>query len=164
MSNCTHKCNECKQAVKKTYGNVESSRYTLYCDCNDLMRMVDISISPTAIVQAPSWCPLNKEVKTEQKKNRFLSYQDKVDALMKFKPMIAWDDIEENHIYHVPKLPGEERKEIFITRKSSFSCSYQIINDKHENTTYILYPSSLMSKFLLEHKIQEFKVVNLAQK
>ena len=165
MNNCTHKCNECPQAVKRSYGFAPTSRYTLYCDCNDMMRMIDMSISPTAIVTAPDWCPMLKEQsKTETKKTRFLSYQDKVDALMKFKPRIAWDDIKENHIYHIPKLPGEERKEIFITRKSSYSCSYRILNDKHENTIYTLYPTSLMSKFLLEHKIQEFKVVKVTSK
>jgi hypothetical protein len=124
-----------------------------------MMRMVDMSVSPTAIIEAPSWCPLLKE--TEKKATSgVLSYQEKVDLLMKFKPQIAWDDIKENHVYHIPKLPGEERKDIVITRKSTYSCSYKKIGDKYKNTTYTIYPSSLMVRFMVEHKIKEFVAIH----
>lgn len=155
---CKNKCTECKEATRKTAGNMPGSRYTLYCTHHDMMRMVDMSISPTAVIEAPDWCPLEKIKKN--KENGILSYQDKVDLLMKFKPCIEWDDLKENQVYHVPKLPGEERKDIVITRKSAYSCSYKRIGDKYGNTVYTIYPSSLMVRFLTEHKIKEFVPIN----
>ena len=152
------KCTDCKEALRKIAGARQDSRYSLYCTHHDMMRLVDMSISPTAVIEAPSWCPLEKLKKN--KENGVLSYQDKVDLLMKFQPRIAWDDIKENQVYHVPKLPGEERKDIVITRKSAYSCSYKTIGDKYKNTTYTIYPSSLIVRFMVEHKIKEFVAIN----
>lgn len=157
-----HKCNGCKESVCKSAGGTATSRYTLYCGHGEMMRMVDMSISPTAIVEAPSWCPLAKlqEKLSKVSKGETLTYQEKVDVLVKMSPRVAWDDIKENAVYHIPKLPGEERKDIVITRKSNFSCSFKVIGDKHENTIYTLYPNTLMSKFLVEHKIKQFVPIN----
>ena len=152
-------CNFCKNSTIISVGSDEKSRYNLYCNFDDNTRMVDLSVPKDGYVEKPCWCPLMKNSSNkETTKSKTLTYAEKVGLMNKIQPRIKWDDIEEGKVYHVPQFPGEERKDVLITRKNEHSLSYRDINSA-SNIVYTLYPTSLMVRFLVEHKIKEFKPI-----
>lgn len=153
-------CNFCKNSTIKSIGYDEKSRYNLYCNFDGNIKMVDLSVPRESHVEKPSWCPLMKNSSNKEiTKNTTLTYTEKIELMNKFKPMIKWCDIEEGKVYHVPQFPGEERKDILITRKSEHSLAYRDINSA-SNVIYTVYPGSLMVRFMVKHKIKEFKPIS----
>lgn len=152
-------CNFCKNSTIRSIGYDERSRYNLYCNFDDHTKMVDLSVPREGYVEKPIWCPLMKNSSNkETTKSAPLTYNEKVSLMNKIQPKIRWCDIEEGKVYHVPQFPGEERKDILITRKNEHSLAYREINGA-SNVIYTVYPTSLMVRFLVEHKIKEFKPI-----
>mgnify|MGYP003301989905 FL=1 len=157
-------CNFCKNATLKAVGFKDDAPYNLYCNCFPKPKMVDLSVPRDAYVETPIWCPMKSKtdaVHTTQTKTTYvpLSYQEKVSLMYKIKPQMLWDEIKENTVYHIPQIPGEERKDIFIVRKNQHSLTYREIGGA-QNVLYTLYPSSLAIRFIVKHKIKEFKPIN----
>ena len=107
---CDYKNKTCNFCENVQINRIKSSdRYNIYCNYNDVERMVDLSVPPKAYVEIPSWCPKNKKVASSA-----LSFADKMSLLRKMTPLIKWDEIEVNTVYHLPQLPGEERNDIIV--------------------------------------------------
>lgn len=149
----TKTCNFCENAQINKINGLD--RYNIYCNFNNALKMVDLSVPPKAYVEIPKWCPKSKNI--ENKKE--LTFSDKMNILRNMTPIIKWEDIKEHEIYHLPQLPGEERKDIFIVRKDLVSLTYREV-DEAQNVLYTIYPSTLISKFLVKNKIKKFVVKN----
>lgn len=151
-------CNFCPHASVVNFTSTQR-RYNLSCEHEKGNRIVEVSVNEGNFVQKPTWCPLkttSSVATSSNKKNESLSYQEKLELLKNMKPLMKWEDIKVNKIYHVPQIPGEERKDIIITHKNDYSCTYKVIDSSY-NISYTIFPSTLMSKFLVEHKIISFK-------
>lgn len=146
----TKTCNFCNNVQITKIGALDDSRYNIYCGCGKMPRVVDLSVPSKAYVEKPEWCPKNKV-------SSKLSFSDKMTILRNMPPIIKWADIKENEIYHLPQLPGEERKDIFIVKKDSYSLTYREVG-RPTNISYIIYPSTIVSKFLVKNKIKKFVV------
>lgn len=146
-------CNFCPHSSVVTFSTPEE-RYNLSCEHEKGKRLVEVSVKDKYFVTKPSWCPL---LASNKPKEQGLSYNEKLEILKKMPPMIKWEDIKVNKIYHVPQIPGEERKDIIITHKNEYSCTYKVI-DSNYNISYTIFPSTLMSKFLVEHKVISFEM------
>lgn len=146
----TKTCNFCEHA--QTFKIKGLDRYNIYCNCGETSKMIDLSVPPKAYVEIPEWCPKGKN-----KCNNTLTFSDKMTILRNMTPLIKWEDIKENEIYHLPQLPGEERKDIFIVRKDLVSLTYREVEGS-QNVLYTIYPSTLISKFLVKNKIKKFVV------
>lgn len=150
--NKTNVCNFCEHAKIHKIGNEENARYNLFCAYDkNYNQIVDASVKHDSFVSCPSWC----EKKKEQVLGCKLNYTQKVDLMRKFKPFLNWDEIKVNEVYHIPQIPGEERKDILVTHKTSHSLMYKVINSA-SNVSYSLYKSSLISIFLVKNKITQF--------
>lgn len=142
-------CNFCKHAKIKPIGYEENARYNLYCERdNNMIRLVDASIKHDDYVKCPNWCG-----ERYTKESESLSYTDRVSRMRNFKPFIAWDDIKVGEVYHIPQIPGEERKDIIITNKASTSLMYRVIGAP-ANISYTMYLSSLIRIFLVKNKLK----------
>ena len=151
----TKTCNFCSSVLINKIGALDDSRYNIYCNCGKMPRMVDLSVPPKAYVEKPEWCP--KMVNSDGTKK--LDFSDKIDILRKMPAMTEWDDIKENEIYHLPQLPGEERKDIFVVKKDNSSLTYREV-DGSQNIQYTIFPHTIVSKFLVKNKVKKFIVKN----
>lgn len=150
---CDYKNKTCNFCENVQINRIKSSdRYNIYCNYNDVERMVDLSVPPKAYVEIPSWCPKNKKVASSA-----LSFADKMSLLRKMTPLIKWDEIEVNTVYHLPQLPGEERNDIIVTRKDSASLTYREIGGANY-VYHTIYPESVISRFLVKNKIKKYIV------
>ena len=144
-------CNFCEHSQINKIGLL--NRYNIYCNYSKSMKMIDLSVPDKAYVEIPEWC----QKKNKNMENTKLTFNDKMDILRKMSPFIKWNDIKENEIYHLPQLPGEERKDIFIVRKDSYSLTYKDVEGS-SNISYTIYPSTLISKFLVKNKIKNYVI------
>lgn len=142
-------CNFCKHAIKQIIGTEVNSRYNIYCFKYTNKVLVDSSIKYTDFAEIPNWCPLGKN------NIKKLSYAEKIDKLKEMKPFMKWENIQEGKVYHIPQIPGEERRDIYIMTKTSYFLTYRLIGDENR-CSYTMYPSSLASKFLIENKLKKF--------
>lgn len=158
---CKNMCNKCGYLVrrKSNYGSDNSSN--TYCDKTDSIRLIELSINDDEDIKTPDWCPLIEEKTIKQKINDGikLSYGEKKAILMQHTPIIPWDEIEANQIYHIPPLLGEGRKDILVTWKGEYSCTCKDLT-KNYSAFETFYPSTLMSRFLTKHKVKQVEVVN----
>ena len=147
MCDCKNKtCNFCQNAFVSKIDCTAEYRYNIYCKHSGNLRMIDVSVPNKAFVEIPEWCPIQKNGDVN------LTHSEKLSRLRSMQPFIKWEDIKENTIYHIPQLPGDERKDIFITSKTATSCQYKIVNDS-PRIIYTLYPSTLAAKLLIKNKI-----------
>lgn len=158
---CKSTCNKCGYLVrrKSNYGSANSSN--TYCDKTDSIRLIELSVNDDEDITTPDWCPLIEEETIKQKINNGikLSHGEKKAILMQHTPIISWDEIEANQIYHIPPLLGEKRKDILVTWKGEYSCTCKDLT-KNYNAFETFYPSTLMSRFLTKHKVKQVEVVN----
>lgn len=153
MSKTSNVCNFCEHAKICKIGKEEDARYNLFCTYDKNYRqIVDASVKHDSFVSCPSWCELKK--KDEESK---LTFGEKVDKMRSFKPFLSWDEIKVNEIYHIPQIPGEERKDIIVTHKTPSSLMYKDINGA-SNVSYTLFETSLIRIFLVKNKIKKFVV------
>lgn len=157
---CRNTCNKCGFLVrrKSNYGPANSSN--TYCDKTDSIKLIELSINDDDDIKTPDWCPLIEEetVRRKIKDGIKLSYGEKKAILMRHAPLIAWDEIEANQIYHVPPLLGEKRKDILVTWKGEYSCTCKDLS-KNYSAFETFYPSTLMSRFLTKHKVKQVEVI-----
>lgn len=148
----TNTCNFCKDSEISKFDTTFDSRYNIYC-CHEGKKIVDVSVKPKHYIECPDWCP--KKIN----KRKTMTYQEKIEQLKKIQPFVKWDDIKENQVYHIPQIPGEERKDIIIISKHESYCTYKILNSTFTNVSYTIYPHTLLSRFLVPHKIQKIQVI-----
>lgn len=160
-------CNTCQYAKptlvqKGTFNNFNN----WHCTYNGTHRLIDISVSTSKDVEIPKDCPCKFNEKNQVGNNIYtpLSYSEKRNIFESIKPLMSWDDIKEKEVYHVPPLPSETRKDIYIISKNDFSCTYRVLSSSistSNGTILTMYKTSLMHKFLVKHKLREIEVVNV---
>jgi hypothetical protein len=123
--------------------------------------LIELSIDDDADIKTPLWCPLKAEADiTEKIKNGVpLSESEKKAILLRHIPIISWDEIEANQIYHIPSILGDKRRDILITWKGEYSCTFKDLS-KNYSSVETFYPSTLMSRFLTKHKVKKVEFVN----
>lgn len=165
-------CNVCKysQCTLISKGSIKNYN-NWHCMYNGVKTLLDMSVPSDKDVQIPSYCPLKAiaSVNNSKKTNEpiKLNYTEKRSIFDSIKPLMEWDKIEEKTVYHVPPLPTETRKDIYIISKNDYSCTYRILSSStstSSGTIYTMYKSTLMHKFLQKHKIKQIEVVNLTSK
>lgn len=155
MNKTSNVCNFCEHAKISKIGIEDDARYNLFCTHDkEYDQIVDASVKHDSFVSCPSWCEKKKE--NQPKK---LNYSDKIMLMRKISPFLEWEDIKVNEVYHIPQIPGEERKDILITYKSPSSLMYRNINED-SRVSYTLFPSSLVRIFLVKNKIKKFVAKN----
>lgn len=167
-------CNTCPYAeCVRVKTNMLHTYNNWYCNKDNKKMILDISIVNGSKIRIPNWCPLkdskmivgstNKECETGKIQKKYLTYYEKMELLRKLPPQVKWENIKKDDIYHVPPYLDEKRKDIIITSKSDYSCTYKILaqNPKDSNgISYTLYKTTLMSRFIVPHKIKTIEVVN----
>ena len=156
---CKNTCNKCGFLLrrKSNYGGDNSSN--VYCDKDSVSKLIELSINNDEIIQSPHWCPLLEEkgIMDKIKNNVPLTNGDKRILLMRHKPIISWDEIEQNTIYHIPPLLGEKRKDVLVTWKGQYSLTMKDLT-KSCHSVETIYPSTLTSRFLIKHKIKNIEI------
>ena len=160
-------CNACPHSsVKKFSSDTIGERYNCYCDYKENnSKLVELSAKFGTFVETPAWCPLNKPQVEEKKVAVSLTPYEIKERLKKLKPFSKWEDIKEGHVYHIPPLyPGDKRKDVYVTYKSSTSVSYKVLGAKNTYAINTLYPSSVEVNFLVPHKIMNFEIITSGAK
>ena len=156
-------CNKCPKLTRRaSYTMQGQERDNVYCEHFQTTRLIELSMVANQDVKQPDWCPIKKEMEIKEKmKNGIkLTEGEKRTLMMERKPLTEWDEIETNVIYHIPPLLGEPRKDILITYKGQYSCSYKNISSNAKYPSIeTFYPSSLMTKFLFKHKFKKVKMI-----
>lgn len=153
---CNHCCNSCGYLVKRKNNYGDANYSNLYCDKHNCIRLIELSVKDGSIVNTPDWCPIikNEKIITKISEGKPLTIEEKKACLMKHQPFVAWDDIQPQHIYHIPPLLGEKRKDILVTWKGQYSCTFKDLT-KNYNAIETIYPSTFMSRFFVEHKLKK---------
>ena len=156
-------CNKCPKLTRRSSYTLQGQeRDNVYCDHFQTTRLIELSMQTNADINQPDWCPIKKELELKEKmKNGVkLTEGEKRSLMMERKPLTDWDDIETNVVYHIPPLLGEPRKDIVVTYKSQYSCSYKNLSSTTKYSSIeTFYPSSLMTRFLFKHKFKKVKML-----
>jgi hypothetical protein len=156
-------CNKCPNLTRRSsYTQQGQERDNVYCDHFQTTRLIEFSMSTNQDIKFPDWCPIKKEMEIKEKMKNGIKLTDgeKRALMMERKPLVAWDDIETNVLYHIPPLLGEPRKDILVTYKGQYSCSYKNLSSKAKYPSIeTFYPSSLMTKFLFKNKLSVVKQI-----
>lgn len=157
---CVHCCNKCGFLLKRktNYGSANCSN--VYCDRDNATKLIELSVNDDELIKSPDWCPFVEEaaIKQKIKEGHNLTIGEKRALLMKHKPFIPWDEITPNTIYHIPPLLGEKRKDILVTWKGEYSCTFKDLT-KNYNAIETIYPSTLMSRFIIKHKLKQVEMM-----
>ena len=158
-SECKNTCNNCGFLLrrKSNYGGADSSN--IYCDKDSTSKLIELSVKDGEIIKSPHWCPIMEEkgVMDKIKNNIPLTNGEKRTLLMRHKPVISWDDIKQDEIYHIPPLLGEKRKDVLVTWKGKYSLTMKDLTKSYHSVETI-YPSTLTSRFLIKHKIKNIEI------
>jgi hypothetical protein len=160
---CVNKetCNKCEFLLKRktNYGSNTSSN--VYCDINGILKLIEFSIKNDSDIKSPIWCPIKEETDITEKINNGepLTENEKKAILFRHTPIIKWEEIEANQIYHIPSILGDKRRDILITWKGEYSCTFKDLS-KNYSSVETFYPSTLMSRFLTKHKVKKVELVN----
>ena len=156
---CKHCCNSCGFLLKRKTNYSDHNYNNVYCEKDERTKLIELSIKEGEDIKTPYWCPLLENAKIEEKikEGQTLTMGEKRTILMQHKPFIAWDDIKVQQIYHIPPLLGEKRKDILVTWKGDYSCTFKDLS-KNYNAIETIYPSTLMSRFFVEHKLKKVAV------
>ena len=160
MEENKRKCDGCKHLVcrKSNYSVYGSDN--AYCEYEKTIRLITLNADKNKDkIETPDWCPILEEEKLRQKivNGEKLTDGEKRKLLMRLKPSVKWDDIQKDEIYHIPPVLGEKRRDVIITWKGEYSCSLRDLSKTYVATETI-YPSSLISRFLIKHKIKKVEV------
>ncbi len=168
-------CSDCPHVIKKLIFT-ESQYYNYYCgkETNPYaqgmsqQRFIEVSYIPNKVISSPCWCPL----KIKAEKERFangeggnivpfsqLGYSERHQRWMMKTPLIKWEDIKEDEIYHIPPMMGEKRKDVVIVFKTAYSAAYKEIGPGASAVQTTFYPSTMFSKFLTKNKLKEIKLI-----
>lgn len=78
--------------------------------------------------------------------------QDYKVELSKIKPMTPWEEIQEDHIYHIPPIISLTRRDIYVVKKNEDTLDYISSTDK-KMTERTLHKTSVFAKFIVPKKI-----------
>lgn len=160
-------CNGCIYSESK---NVKDSNGVVYktwsCEyCSGKSKIIDINVREGVKVKPPSWCGLIEALgykqKEEEKKKMITTYPyEKRDAIMRLECQIPWGKIKVGEVYHIPPIMEMKRKDILVTSITEFSLNYrELLKDgKISQGVQTLYPTSMQTRFLTQHKIREIVV------
>ncbi len=155
---CNNNCNNCIHLARREA--VTSKEFeNVYCTKEKTIKLIEYRIKKDGDVKKPFWCPVEeiKKVKVKIENGEKLTNGEKKTMLMNHTPFIAWEDIEQDQIYHIPSLLGEKRKDVLVTWKGEYSCTFKNLT-KGNNATETIYPSTLESRFFVKHKLKKVKV------
>ena len=156
-------CNKCPNLMRRSsYAIGGKERENVYCDHFQTSRMIELSLAVNQDIKQPDWCPIKQEINLKKKINDGIKLTDgeKRALLMERTPITCWDDIKFDTVYHIPPLLGEKRKDIVVTYKGQYSCTYRVLSKNASSGTIdTFYPSSLMSRFLIPHKFASVKQI-----
>lgn len=158
-------CNNCQYSQCSVISRGSTKSYNnWHCSYGGTKRLLDMSVPSDRDIEIPSFCPLNRGNKVNNYQQSFtnLTYTQKRELLENITPLTNWDDIEEKQVYHVPPLPSETRKDIYIVSKNDFSCTYKVLSScNYQNTILTMYKTSMMYKFMKKHKVKKIEVVTV---
>lgn len=125
-----------------------------YCTALTPCKLIELSVKKDDNVEIPLWCPNSYCNNNKQIKN---NYVDKIKMWEKIEPIIQWDNIKANTIYHVPPVLNEKRKDILVISKSSFSITYRELYKNKPSSSMIstIYKTNIWWKFMSEHKLKK---------
>lgn len=154
---CTNSCNNCIYLSRKEA--LVNECENAYCNKEKTIRLIEFRIPIGKDVKVPHWCPIKEldNIKIKLNKGKKLTNGEKKIMLMNHTPFIAWDDIKVNHIYHIPPLLGEQRKDVLVTWRGEYSCTFKNLSSGG-NRIETIYPSTLESRFFVEHKLKKIEV------
>lgn len=160
-------CNTCPFSKKIEID--QTSRRTIYHNwycmkdtVPNSRRTIGTVIIANTMVNSPSWCPY-KTTNQDRQTMSNNSYIERRDLWNTITPLIQWDDIKIGEVYHVPPVMGDERMDIVIISKNNYNVTYRRL-DKDSTFTTAFYPGTVMSRFLVKHKIKDIKVINGTKK
>ena len=155
-SNCIGKCNDCIYFERREAIATETEN--VYCTKEKTLRLIEFRIPKGQDVKLPFWCPIEEARKIQLKldNGEKLTDGEKKTLLMARKPFISWEEIEVNHIYHIPPLLGGKRKDVLVTWKGEYSCTFRNLSNE-KNTVETIYPSTLESRFFVKHKLKKIE-------
>lgn len=143
-------------------------------------RRIDFNVSPSSDIVTPDWCPLKDSkpyglpspstvssarpkpqetgphpstVPTPTNDVSQLTYAEKRERLKTLPKHLEWNEIQEGHIYVIPKIMSQCRKIVKVLSKTEMCCSCHEISETTGNEyQYIcsVYPSDLEAVFITE--------------
>ena len=154
---CTNTCTNCIHLVRREALTNESEN--VYCDKEKTIRLIEFRIPKGQDVKMPHWCPIEEANKIQVKidKGEKLTNGEKKTMLMRHTPLISWEDIKVNDVYHIPPLLGQDRKDVLVTWKGEYSCTFKNLS-KGKNTIETIYPSTVESRFFVKHKLKKIEI------
>lgn len=79
------------------------------------------------------------------------SVQELKEELQKIKSITPWEQIEENHIYHISPIISLERRDIIILKKGDDEATYKRV-DGDDDKEGKLHRTSVFARFLVMRK------------
>lgn len=153
-------CNDCHFAEKHELTATTKKCYNWYCT-NGSKKITNFSVMPNEDVPAPPSCPLNmlgnNDTDNTTKSFSELTASEQTDYLKKIKPLTAWKDIKVNELYHIPPINNIKRQDIIVTFISDYCLSYKVVNGNTYNAINTIYPSSVISRFIVKSKIKKYQ-------
>lgn len=152
-------CNGCPFEYKLRISTWSKCYHNHYCKNNttNTIKLIDLSVEDGKDVKTPSWCPINQGIKDQEFMGTTLQ---KKKSWTDIKPQMAFSEIKEGEVYHIPPYDNHARMDILITRKSEYSASYKILNEGKDTSYAIntLYPNTTIMRVITKHKIQNIEV------
>lgn len=156
---CQRTCNNCSFITcrKSNYSVYGSDN--VYCNHDKSIRLIELGADMNKDIKSPEWCPIAEAQRITDKMNsgEKLTEGEKRTILMRHKPLIQWDDIKNDEIYHIPPLLGEKRRDVLVVWKGEYSCTIRDLS-KNYNASETIYPSTLASRFFIKHKIKKIEI------
>ena len=166
-------CNYCNN-LKKYFLDKDQLVYDACCGrCLHGVRRepkpIQMNVGPMIDVIKPTWCPKDRgivveyypenlalpskttEVKEEPKK-KYMTYNEKREALMALPRHLSLEEIEEGEIYVIPKLQTQKRKVIKVIQKSDTHFRYCEIDENGKESSYssTVYPKDIEYVFVIK--------------
>ena len=163
MSECKFTCNNCPQLVTRKSNYGEEGSLNAYCEEGRSIRLLELCTDLSKDIKSPSWCSKmeSEKIKDKISKGEKLTDGEKRSVLMRHTPLVEWKDIEVNQIYHIPPLLGEKRRDILVTWRGEYSATFKDLTKSYKSTE-TMYPSTLIARFLVKHKIKNVKILEKA--
>ena len=138
-------------------------------------RRIDFNVSVGSDIVTPDWCPLKAKLpyglpspttvssarpkpqetgpQPSANESGELTYAEKRDRMKLLPKHLEWDDIQEGHVYIIPRIMNQSRKLVRVLSKTEMCCSCHEISETTGNEyQYIcsVYPNDLDAVFITE--------------
>lgn len=158
----TKYCNDCTHCkLDEVCSNANYTRYNLQCEYSNVPHFIKSTYGDKELVLVPSWCPKEKTNTTVSHSKRSI-----FDIFKDAKPLIEWDDIKVNGIYHIPPIWSKnDRKDIIVISKTPDHISYKILSkdpSQNNNITQVFYRTAIHTKFMHEHRLMKIQAMSKA--